>query len=231
MKTERHYTLKKFPIMEIRYDTSDTYYIEKIHDKYFKVMQTLFLFELGDDIEEVLTEYTDRVSSVIYMPIDYDDTYADRIKKLFEYIIFKNQAYVNNIGIICHTDDILLDTRKMIEATSRIITKTKQRFPTERSVAFHQSIEMFKGSMGESNNGINTSVFIRSSQSADKYLSIFPEIFEGDSTVDYTLSFEFRDNKILGSMSTGVILGNYRISASKIHRVPRILKETTRDDK
>lgn len=209
----------------LRYRCDKTHYIKVFNEKYFKVWNTLFIFELDDTIYSILKELTDVITSVIYIPIIKLDSYETDLKKLFDYAIFHNQYYVNRIGIVAETKDLVESTRKVITNSTRTISSTKEKFPLEENVLLVQKVKQFKASMAESNNGINTTIFIRSSDSYGELKDLFNNISSNSTTHDYTLSFEIRQNKLIGTLSTGVILGIYTITASKI-----VLKEGIIDE-
>lgn len=187
------------------YDETSLFIIHE--DKYFQIWRTLFIFEIDDSLFDVLKGLTDIITSIIYVPVKYNDEYKDRLTQLFEYIIYTNQYYVNRVGILCYTKKIILDTKDVIAHTKRQITSTRTDYPTESLVMFNQAVTNFKASMADMDSLSNMTAFIRCSQ----YIS---PIEDSDLLEEKTtFSFEFRDNKMIGTLSAGITMGIYNISA------------------
>ena len=176
-------------------------------DKYACVLGTLFAFDIGDDFIDALKISNAEAIAIFQMDIaDGLERYKEGIKRLFQYIIYEDQSYIGNIIIVTHTPELETATREVIAETARKISSTHKLFPDDK-VMLSQSVTAFKGSTGDPITHITA--FIRCSQHIDKRDDTTAEKIYHYKAEDTDLSFEFRENIMLGNMSTGVTLGTY----------------------
>lgn len=161
------------------------------------VKDTLFIFTLNDELTDFLINdimESNLVEEIFVYNIDfYNDNYTDfqkQLEKLFFYIIFKNQNYVNKFYILNYIEEMQNVTNTQIELSKRKITKNNgEYFPNENTSKLVKSIE---GCISFSGNTIYETYFSETS------------ISEKDIEVETVLDYVPDGYPEYGESSTGI---------------------------
>ena len=114
-------------------------FTEKDTSPYLVIDTTLFILDINKTIAEDIvskfktgTEFPaiDHITIQQYNLYRDKAEYKDGLSTLFDYLIFYNQAFVNNgINIVAPDNDFLSATSEQILASQKTITSTQTKFP------------------------------------------------------------------------------------------------------